>query len=210
MAEVTDNDAESGKSARENGADPLQLLVTERVRSLRKSKGWTLEQLASTSGVSRSMLSQIERGAANPTLGVAHRIAQAFGLTLGQLVDDPVIRSNIDVVRASDPAALFRNDDRCRIRTLSPLNLEKDVEFYEVTIHPGAALESAPHYGGTREFLVVEQGAVRLESGSESAELARGDSAHYCADVPHRITNLATDAALLFLVVIYPQASDKR
>jgi transcriptional regulator with XRE-family HTH domain len=202
--------ASNDSSAREPAIEPLHLLVTERVRNLRKTKGWTLEQLATVSGVSRSMLSQIERGAANPTLGVAHRIAQAFGLSLGQLVDAPGANARIDVVRAGDQSALFRDDAQCRIRTLSPLNLEKEVEFYEVTLKPNGVLESAPHYARTREFLTVEEGAVRLESGSESSDLARGDSAHYPADMPHRIANTGDGPAVLFLVVIYAATPVRR
>jgi transcriptional regulator with XRE-family HTH domain len=184
-------------------AEPLSQLVCDRVRSLRKSKGFTLEQLASLSGVSRSMLSQIERGAANPTLGVAFRIAQAFGMSLGDLVDVPVGGGRIDVVRSDDRSSLFRDDDQCRIRTLSPLHLEKDVEFYELTLKIGGSLVSAPHFEGTREFLTIEQGRVRLVSGEESSELGPGDSAHYPADVPHRIENLGPGEAVAFLVDIY-------
>jgi transcriptional regulator with XRE-family HTH domain len=187
----------------ESRAEPLSQLVCDRVRSLRKSKGLTLEQLASLSGVSRSMLSQIERGGANPTLGVAFRIAQAFGMSLGDLVDVPAVTGRIDVIRAEDRSALFRDDQQCRIRTLSPLHLEKDVEFYELTLKVGGSLVSAAHFEGTREFLTIEQGRVRVTSGEESTELGEGDSAHYPADVPHRIDNLGPGEAVAFLVDIY-------
>jgi len=150
------------------------------------------------------MLSQIERGAANPTLGVAYRIAQAFGVSLGELVDLPTATARIDVVRGSDPTALFRDDDNCRIRTLSPLQLEKDVEFYELTLKAGGALVSSPHFEGTREFLTIQKGVVRVVSGDESCDLRRGDSAHYPADVPHRINNEGRNEAIGFLVVSYP------
>jgi Predicted transcriptional regulators len=190
-------------------AEPLSQLVCDRVRSLRKSKCLTLEQLASLSGVSRSMLSQIERGAANPTLGVAFRIAQAFGMSLGDLVDVPSPGGRIDIVRASDRSSLFRDDENCRIRTLSPLHLEKDVEFYELTLKVGGSLVSAPHFEGTREFLTVEEGHLRVTSGEESTELRQGDSAHYPADVPHRIDNLGAGEAVAFLVDIYGRPSKR-
>ncbi|MEZ6111749.1 MAG: XRE family transcriptional regulator [Pirellulaceae bacterium] len=193
----------------EDDLAPLNQYVCERVRSMRKLRGWTLDQLASTSGVSRSMLSQIERGAANPTLGVAFRIAQAFGLSLGDLVNLPSNDSRIDVVRADDANSLFRDDSQCRIRTLSPLHLEKDVEFYELTLKPAGVLESAPHFRDTREFLTVEKGQVRLTAGEESRELSRGDSAHYPADVPHRIENIGRGEAVVFLVDIYGRAENR-
>ena len=105
---------------------------------------------------------------------------------------------------------LFRDDSQCRIRTLSPLHLEKDVEFYELTLKAGGALVSSPHYEGTREFLTVEEGTVRLTSGEETRDLAKGDSAHYPADVPHRIENIGRGQAVAFLVDIYGRAARNR
>lgn len=182
--------------------EPLNTQVCEQIRQLRRRRGWTLEQVASLSGVSRSMLSQVERGAANPTLAVAFRIAQAFGVSLSDLVGvEP--RSQIDVVRHDDQSAIFRNDRVCRIRTLSPRNLEKDVEFYEVTLPPGQTLESAGHFSGTREFLTVQSGTISLTSGDEQIEMKRGDSAQYTADVAHSIANIGKSTAVIFLVDIY-------
>src|SRR5687768_18575262 len=99
--------------------------LCDRVRQLRKKKGWTLEQLSAACGVSRSMLSQIERNQANPTLAVAFRIAQAFGMSLGRLVDAPGSASRIDVVRKADQPP-DDGGELVKIRTLSPLHLEKD------------------------------------------------------------------------------------
>ncbi len=149
------------------------------------------------------MLSQIERERANPTLAVTLRIAQAFAMTLGDLVQIPDATSAITVIRADNRAYHYRSDKHCRIRTLSPLNLEKDVEFYEVQLQPGGALRSAPHYQGTREFLTVETGQVRVESAGDSELISKGDSVSYRADVPHAIINAGQQEAVLFLVDIY-------
>jgi transcriptional regulator with XRE-family HTH domain len=176
---------------------------------MRKKKGWTLQQLASVSGVSRSMLSQIERGEANPTLAVAYRIAQAFGMTLGELTDFPAPQPKIDVVRHDDSSYLFRDDEVCRIRTLSPLHLEKDVEFYELTLRPGGTLASSPHFRGAREVLTIQHGAVKVTSAQETCELRQGDSAHYPADVPHVIENISDGETLAFLVVIYHEGAGR-
>ncbi|MEE2640311.1 MAG: XRE family transcriptional regulator [Planctomycetota bacterium] len=188
-------------------SDPLALQVCERVRALRKQHQWTLEQLASLCGVSRSMLSQIERGAANPTLGVAFRIAQAFGMSLGDLVDPKMAAARIDVIRADDNNYLFRDDANCRIRTLSPLHLEKETEFYELVLKTGGRLESSPHFTGAREFLTVLKGNLKVTAGSEMIELCRGDSAHYPADVPHQIDNSGRGEAIAFLVNTYERTN---
>lgn len=183
--------------------DSVSRRLCQRVAELRKGKGWTLEELSAASGVSRSMLSEIERNRANPTLGVAHRIATAFGITLGDLINAPSSAPKIDVIRARDSSYLYQTGQDCRIRPLSPLHLEKDVEFYEVQFRPGGALRSSAHYTGTREVLTVQKGSVRVTSGSETVELNVGDSAHYPADVPHAIENTGSKDAVVFLVDLY-------
>jgi transcriptional regulator with XRE-family HTH domain len=178
--------------------------LCRRVRQLRAERGWSLEALARASGVSRSMLSQIERQAANPTLAVTLRIARAFSLSLSDLVPTPSAGSTVEVIRAGDRAYHYRSDAHCSIRTLSPLHLEKDVEFYEVRLKRGGALRSAAHFKGTREFLTVQKGRLRVESAGDSEELGPGDSATYRADVDHALVNTGPTEALLLLVDIYP------
>jgi transcriptional regulator with XRE-family HTH domain len=183
--------------------DPISGQISQRVKQMRQQRVWSLEQLSTASGVSRSMLSQIERNQANPTLAVTCKIAQAFGMSLAEFVEIPAASTSIHVIRADDREHLYRSDEHVEIRTLSPLNLEKDVEFYQVRLKTGGILRSAPHFQGTREFLTVEQGRVRIQSANDSAELNKGDSTTYRADVSHAIENLGKSEATVFLVVIY-------
>ncbi|MEZ5387893.1 MAG: XRE family transcriptional regulator [Prosthecobacter sp.] len=188
----------------ETSPEAINENLGKRVKKLRGDRGWSLEELATASGVSRSMLSEIEREKANPTLTVTFRIARAFGMTLQELIESAeTSASKIQVIRASDRAQVYRSDKQCEIRTLSPLNLEKDVEFYELSLKVGGALRSQPHFEGTREFLTVEEGSVRIESDQDIEELGKGDSGTYRADVPHAIVNTGKADALVFLVVIY-------
>src|SRR5947207_6217910 len=94
-------------------ADAIHRHLGRRVKHLRTVRGWSLEALAAASGVSRSMLSEIEREQANPTLAVTLRIARAFGLTLGELLELPGAASSINVIRADDHAYHYRSDKDC-------------------------------------------------------------------------------------------------
>jgi transcriptional regulator with XRE-family HTH domain len=171
---------------------------------LRHQRGWSLERLSRLCGVSRSMLSQIERSDANPTVAVALAIATAFGTSLDELIDPPAQRSPLQVIRADDPHYVYRSDEHCRIRTLSPLTPERSLEFYEITLQRDGALRSAPHFVGTREYLSVQRGRVRVETGAHSEELRPGDSVAYPADVAHAIVNIGRTPALIYLVDLLP------
>ena len=193
--------AKAANTKPEIATDIASEVLCSRVTELRKNHKLTLDQLATASGVSRSMLSQIERGQANPTLAVTFRIAQAFGMTIGELVDQPWSSTPIEVVHGNDSNNLFRCDDECQIRTLSPLHMEKNIEFYELRIAPGAALASAPHYEGTKELLTVARGSARLNAGDTDCQLSKGDSAHYRADLKHTIANAGNSELVCYLVV---------
>jgi transcriptional regulator with XRE-family HTH domain len=189
-----------------NTLDPLSAALGRRLKELRGLRSWSLDKMARASGVSRSMLSQIERGRANPTVVVSFRIARALGVSISELLEGPETTS-FSVIRGDDLAYLFRADPQRTIRTLSPLSLEKDVEFYQLRLAPGGELRSAPHFRGTRELLTVQKGRVRLEAGTQAEDLGPGDSAAYRGDLPHAIVNLGRTPAIIFLVDIYPSTT---
>lgn len=183
---------------------PLGSELAARVRDLRTQRGWSLERLSRLCGVSRSMLSQIERSEANPTVAVALAIATALGISLDELVVASAGRSPLQVIHADDPHYVYRSDEACRIRTLSPLTAERRLEFYEITLQRDGALRSAAHFTGTREHLTLQRGRVRVEAGEHAAELRAGDSIVYPADVPHAIVNSGRAAAVVYLVDTIP------
>jgi transcriptional regulator with XRE-family HTH domain len=175
----------------------------KRVASFRKARKLTLEQAAHATGVSRSMLSQIERGEANPTLAVSFRIAEGLGIPIGQLVGESWTRPAIEVVARDDANSLYRDSDGCKLRTLSQLRHEKDIEFYELQLDPGARLASQPHHRGTRELLTVADGEVEVTVDGATRRLRTGDTAHYPADTSHEIGNVGQALAHCYLVVTY-------
>jgi transcriptional regulator with XRE-family HTH domain len=177
--------------------------LARRVRELRRERHWSLDKLSLACGVSRSMLSQIERSEANPTLAVTSAIADGFGLSLGELVDEPGASPSMHTVRASDPKYVLRSDAHCAIRALTPLRFEGDLELYEVRLEPGQALRSEAHKPGTREIVVVQEGQVNVESGNQAITLEPGDTVSYRADIPHAIVNPGRRPGIVLLVDAY-------
>lgn len=184
--------------------DPSSKRLCKRVKTLRKNSHLTLDELSARTNVSRSMLSQIERGQANPTLAVACRIAEAFNVSIGDLVDEPWVTSFIQVIHGDDPAHIYRQDDQCSVRTLSPLNMDKSVEFYEIRLAVDSTLKSLPHFEGTKELFTVTSGQVLIVTGKDEKVLGTNDSAYYQADEEHSISNSGKTEAVGYMVVTYP------
>ena len=127
-----------------------------RLRNRRQAKGLTLEGLATASGVSRSMLSQVERGEANPTFATLWNLTQALGLNLDDLVaTEPVVDdAPVEVLdRAATPR--LDGDGGAVLWLLAPADRVGDVEWYELCLAPGARLVSRPHTQGTNEHATV-------------------------------------------------------
>jgi len=148
------------------------------------------------------MLSQIERGKTNPTVALLYRIAQGLSIEPTTLLPFPTGQPRIwRIIRANDERYVFSTNKMCTIRTLSPLNLEKQIEFYEITFAPQGELVSAPHYRGTEEILTVARGRLKIRSGEKEVTAFRGDSVHYAADLSHRITNLSKHVSVALMIV---------
>ena len=176
--------------------------IGARVAEHRALRGWSLAELGGRANVSSSMLSQIERERANPTLAVAYRIATAFGLTVDELMSPSPARS-MRLVLGSDPRQTYLRSDTVTVRTLSPLEFDGGLEFYELRLRPGGVLASAPHPAGTREVLALQSGTLVVTSGAEEQALAAGDSLTYRADVEHCIRNEGTEEAVAYLIDRY-------
>lgn len=172
----------------------------------RKSRGLTLEQLAGLSGVSKSMLSQIERGQANPTFAVLWSLTRALKIELSDLVDGgslPASDDAVEVVTSAHTPEIRSADGMCRLRILSPPRLAGEIEWYEVEIAPAGSLASAPHAKGAFEHFTALTPGFEVTSGKATRTLKMGETARYPADVPHRIANGSTKPAKGMLIVLY-------
>jgi len=179
------------------------LNIGQRVRRHRKRASLSLDQLAHLSRVSAAMLSQIEQDKANPTIAVILKIARALNVAISDLVETGVPRYHFRVIRRDDERYLFTAGDECSVRTLSPLSLEKDIEFYQIDLRPAGALDSESHFHNTEEILTVAKGRIAVRSADHQVTLQTGDSVHYSADVNHSIANVGRGSAKVFLVVKY-------
>ena len=172
--------------------------------ALRQRRALSLDELSRRSGVSKSMLSQIERNQANPTVAVVWRLATALGVAVGELLGGarpaaPLLAT----VPAHATPTLASPDGKCELRILGPIELAGQFEWYTLTVQPGGSLASQPHEPGSREHLTVLSGTLEVNAGGESSRVRHGETARYAVDVPHRIHNPAKAPAQALLVVLH-------
>lgn len=169
------------------------------LREARKARGLSLEAVAKLSGVSRSMVSQIERAESSPTVATLWNLTQALQVDFAGLLEsrpDP----GIEVIRADATPVIAGRGKDLSIRILSPAEAVGAHEVYELTFGANGELVSDPHSPGCREHLTVVQGNLRIVSGEDDNQIGPGDTARYRADCPHAIYALSGPARAILIV----------
>ena len=182
--------------------------VGRKIKLLRTEKQLTLEQLAAMSGVSKSMLSQIERGRTNPTLAILWTLTKSLDIDITDLLnhDRDIEEANhkIELVKAHQLPEIQSADGKCTLKILGPIDLVTKTEWYDMVMTAGGRLDSEGHASGTKEHLTLLEGELSIHNGSEEITLTAGDTARYDADIPHYIENKAQTTARALMVVLAP------
>ena len=185
------------------GADSVARAIGGRVRRGRNGRGWTLDQLAERSGVSRRMLVGIEQGSANPSIATLLLISDALGIGLPALVDmdrSPGLR----ITRAGTAPVLWRGKAGGQAVLVAGTGPPDVAELWDWTLGPGQSHSSGAHAAGTRELLLVLDGQVEVTAGQHAGALATGDSASFAGDLPHGYANAGPQVARFALTVVEP------
>src|SRR3954452_18896860 len=181
------------------------------VRQHRTARGWTLDELADRSGVSRRMLINIEHGDGNPSIATLLRIGDALGVGLPVLVD--VQRPHaLTITMAGQAPVLWHGPSGGQALLVAGTEPPDVVELWDWTLKPGEEHSSEAHSAGTRELLLVLEGRVDLRVGDRTDRLEAGDSAAFAGDVAHGYATPA-DAetrARFALTVFQPDVGGRR
>lgn len=174
--------------------------LPENLRRLRQSSGLTLDRLAARAGVSRAMISKVERGLSDPTATVLGKLAAGLDVSLSQLLGDPKPRAprvlaRGDQVRFFDPATGF---DRY---SLSPLFEDGSLDFAFITLPPGQSAFFAPHHRGVEEYIALHAGEMVVVVDGERFSLKAGDTIFYPGDTEHEYRNEGTAPAIFYIVI---------
>jgi len=183
--------------------DHLNQLIGENLKRIRAEKGLSLDAVAKLSGVSKSMLGQIERGEVNPTISTIWRIANGLKISFTALVMRA--QDDSEVVTRGQLEPLVEDGGKCRNYPVFPFDAERGFETYAIEIDSGGYLQAEPHTMGTQEYLTLHCGELAIRIAEEEHLLKRGDSIRFKADVPHSYHNPSTEMTSMSMVIQYPR-----
>jgi transcriptional regulator with XRE-family HTH domain len=179
--------------------------VARTLAALRTERGWSLDQLASRSGVSKGVLVALEQGRSNPNLATLARISDAFGVPVTRLVeisDEPAVR-----VGGPDAARVLWQGPAGGTGTIiSATEPPWATELWSWRVLPGEAFGGYSHAPATREIVWVEAGPLSLTVAGGRYELSPGESARFSGGLPHGYANHGTEPVQMTMVVVIPPA----
>jgi len=193
--------ARQARASRAND-DAIVVEVGSRVKRLRTQAMLTLEEFAAQSGVSRAMLSKVERGEKSPTLAIIVRIAKGLNVSMSTLMGAEPDPAQVAVIRKSNRLAFKDPETGFERHNLSPTHLDNDLEFLLHRIPPGQSSGELPPYKvPTEKYLVVDQGQLTVQTGEARYVLDTGDSFYFDVRDSYRFTNAGKTPCSYYLVI---------
>lgn len=180
----------------------IQKNIGDNLRTIRKNRGASLDQIAELTGVSKAMLGQIERGDSNPTVSTLWKIARGLQISFSSLIQEE--DSNITVVKLESITPVTESNGDYRVYSIFPFDPRKKFEIFTVEVEPGCTHISEKHNEGLEEHITVMSGELELNIGEEHFVLSTGDSIRFLANKIHSYKNYGTELTSFQLVMHYP------
>lgn len=183
---------------------PFEKEIGERIRRIRKSEGITLEELSSRAGITKSALSQIERGIITPSIVTFKSILDALGYTFAEFFEKED-RESVLILKKSDYKYLEK--ENIDIVLLTPFGWNRPFDILRVRIPPFTSTRfESPHEG--EEAGIVLRGAVYIHFGKRKLKIKRGESYLFYPDKPHFFENRSKNKPAVLIHVVSPPNID--
>lgn len=181
--------------------DNISIIVGKNLYKARKAQDLSLDRLSEITGVSKSMLGQIERGEVNPTVNILWKIANGMRIPFSALMTEE--NNKVNVVRKKNITPVTGDKGEYSLYSLFPYNESKRFEIYSETIEPRGGNESDAHSKGVEEYVIVSKGILNMIINGEEFVIEEGDSISFRADVPHTYKNNTDEAVTIHTVLYY-------
>lgn len=181
--------------------EPITMLIAGKLSALRQRARLSLEAAAKLTGVSKSMLAQIERGDVSPTVVTLNKIANGFKVPFTVFLEKD--EEAAALVRLADIEPLTADNGRFRNYPLFSYDEKRGFEVYAIELDPGCRMEAPAHPGGTEESIMVCCGMLRVETALGAWDMGEGEALRFQADIPHTYSNGGEAMTRLDMVLSY-------
>lgn len=157
--------------------------IANNLRNIRENRSLSLDQLSELTGVSKSMLRQIETGKSSPTIATIWKIANGLRVSFSTLLRKPVVQAEVRSFQGETP--LTAAAEHYRLFPLIPFEPQHSFETYYVEIDPGTAFSGEPHKGHVFEYVFVFKGKLQISVEENSFEIHENEFLQFQANCAH-------------------------
>ncbi len=182
--------------------DTMNGIVAKNIKRLREEKKLSMDELAKLSGVSKSMLAQIERGEGNPTLSTLWKISNGMKVPFDALTVRPKIP--YEIVKISDIQPLLEDGGKVKNYSIFPDDDNRRFAVYYLELALGSYWRSEPHLRGTAEFITVFSGTMEVEADDKRFTVTKGESIRFRGDTVHSYRNIGNETVILHMILYNP------
>lgn len=175
--------------------------IAVNLKRIRKSKNMSLDMMAEKTGVSKSMLGQIERGESNPTVATIAKIVEGIRVPFEELIYP---KTDSVVIIDNEKLPVYKEEEGSyQVRSIFPYDRHRNFEVYETKIEPGERCESFLTEGSVCEYIMVLQGKLTLETKDEIYEVDANHAIKIEAGRSHYYGNKGTEELVLNIFVAF-------
>lgn len=182
--------------------DSMNQIVAKNIKGLRQKEKLSMEELSRLSGVSKSMLAQIERGEGNPTISTLWKIANGMKVPFDALTVRP--KKEYEIVKIKEVQPILEDQGRVKNYSIFPDDENRRFAVYYLELEPGSFWSSEPHLPGTEEFVAVFEGSIEICASANRFRLDAKESIRFKADTEHSYRNVGTTTASLHMILFHP------
>ncbi len=183
--------------------DTTLIDLGKRIKTLRSDRKLTLAALAERSGVSRAMLSKVERAEKSPTLSIVMRIAGGLDVDLSDLLGAKPHQSEVSIIRLADRLIFHDQHSGFKRELLSPPHTNNGVEVLLHRLPPGKSSGTLPNYAvPTEKYVIVREGELTLHIGDKSYQVVKGDTIHFEIKSAYSFENRGSVAVSYYVLII--------
>lgn len=182
--------------------DQMNIIVAKNIKRLREENRLSMDELAKLSGVSKSMLAQIERGDGNPTISTLWKISNGMKVPFDALT----VRTKrpYEIVKTADLQPLLEDNGKVKNYSLFPDDENRRFAVYYLELDKESYWESEPHLKGTTEFITIFTGEIEIYADRHRFAVEKGESIRFKADVVHSYKNIGKETAILHMILFNP------
>lgn len=167
--------------------DQINVNIGKNLNRVRRERKISLDKTAEITGVSKTMLGQIERGETNPTVTTLWKIANGLRLSFSSLISGET--SSVSIIKKHELNPVIESNGQYKVYPVVPFNVEKQFEVFAITLEPGCEHISEAHNPGVEEYIFVNEGMLQISIGEEVYEVNREDAITFQANNTHVYRN---------------------